>query len=163
MKRRRGWRANSENSAGVANRSAGSFSSAVITAASTWRGMVWRWGSIGRGVSVTTRATTALRRARRERRVAGQQLVEDRAQGVDVRAGGDLALAHRLLGAHIVRCTERHAGLGHPGPAGLAGGERDAEVGHERLAVVEQDVLGLDVVVDHPVPVGVEVVRRLTE
>ena len=52
-------RSASANSAAVANRSAGSFSSAVITAASTWRGIVWRCGSIGRGVSVTTRATTA--------------------------------------------------------------------------------------------------------
>jgi len=43
----------------VANRSAGSFSSAVITAASTWRGMVWRCAASGLGLSVTTRATTA--------------------------------------------------------------------------------------------------------
>ena len=49
----------SANCAAVANRSAGSFSSAVNTAASTCGGMVCRWGSIGRGLSVTTRATTA--------------------------------------------------------------------------------------------------------
>ena len=54
-----------------------------------------------------------------------------------------------------MRRAERHAGLGHPRPARLAGGERDAEVGHQRLAVVDQDVLGLDVAVDHAVPVGV--------
>ena len=90
-----------------------------------------------------------------ERRVAREHLVEHRAQGVDVGAGGDLALAHRLLGAHVVRRAERHAGLGHPAPAGLAGRERDAEVGDQRLAVVQQDVLGLDVAVDHAVAVGV--------
>jgi hypothetical protein len=54
-----------------------------------------------------------------------------------------------------VRRAERHAGLGHPVAARLARGQRDAEVGHERPAVVEQDVLGLDVPVDHAVPVGV--------
>ena len=35
------------------------FSSALSTAASTCGGMVWRCGIIGRGLSVTTRATTA--------------------------------------------------------------------------------------------------------
>jgi hypothetical protein len=49
----------SANCAAVAKRSAGSFSSAVSTAASTCGGIVWRWGSSGRGLSVTTRATTA--------------------------------------------------------------------------------------------------------
>ncbi|CAN5836237.1 hypothetical protein BH24GEM1_BH24GEM1_30070 [soil metagenome] len=49
----------SANSAAVAKRSAGSFSSAVSTAASTCRGMVWRWVPSGRGLSVSTRATTA--------------------------------------------------------------------------------------------------------
>ena len=54
-----------------------------------------------------------------------------------------------------MRGAERHAGLGHPGAAGLAHGERDAEVGDQRRAVVQQDVLGLDVAVDHAVAVGV--------
>jgi len=54
-----GSRSAAANSAAEANRSAGSFSSAVSTAASTWRGMVWRWGRSGRGLSVTTRATMA--------------------------------------------------------------------------------------------------------
>ena len=36
-------------------------------------------------------------------------------------------------------------------------GERDAEVGDERLAILEEDVLGLDVAMDDPLPVsGVE-------
>ena len=87
--------------------------------------------------------------------VAGEHLVQHHAQRVDVRAGGDLPLAHRLLGRHVVRRSQRHTGLRHPVPAGLARRQRDAEVGHQRLTVVEQDVLGLDVAVDHPVPVGV--------
>ena len=34
-------------------------------------------------------------------------------------------------------------------------GQGDAEVGDQRAAVVQQDVLGLDVAVDHAMPVGV--------
>ena len=49
-----------------------------------------------------------------ERRVAGEHLVQHHAQRVDVGAGGDLPLAHRLLGRHVVRRAQRHAGLGHP-------------------------------------------------
>ena len=95
-----------------------------------------------------------LRRRPAEGRLAGEHLVEHAAQRVDVAARVELALAHRLLGAHVLRRAERHPGLGHPG-AGLAGGERDAEVGDERAAVVEQDVLRLDVAVDDAVPMGV--------
>ena len=47
------------NSAAVAKRSAGSFSSAVSTAASTCGGMVCRCEVSDRGVSVTTRAMMA--------------------------------------------------------------------------------------------------------
>ena len=47
------------NSPAVANRSAGSFWSAVNTAASTWGGTVLRWTTMGRGSSVSTRATIA--------------------------------------------------------------------------------------------------------
>ena len=141
--------------AAVANRSAGSFSSALSTAASTCGGMVCRWGSERpRALGHHPRHDRLGGRAG-EGRVAGEHLVEHRAERVDVGAGRDLALAHRLLGAHVVRRAERHAGLGHPGAAGLARGERDPEVGHQRAAVVEQDVLGLDVAVDHAVPVGV--------
>ena len=44
---------------------------------------------------------------------------------------------------------------GERGAAGEADGPGDAEVGDDRVAVGEQDVLGLDVAVDHPAPVGV--------
>jgi hypothetical protein len=49
----------SAKGAALANRSAGSFSSAMSTAASMWGGTVWRWEMSGRGVSVTTFATIA--------------------------------------------------------------------------------------------------------
>ena len=119
------------------------------------RGIVWRWVVSERGLSVTTRATTAWAVEPVNGGSPESISYSTAAQGVDVRAGGDLALAHRLLGAHVVRRAERHAGLGHPAPAGLAGRERDAEVGDQGLAVVQQDVLGLDVAVDHAVAVGV--------
>ncbi len=96
-----------------------------------------------------------LRRAAGERRIAGEHLVGHASQRVDVGPRGDLALAHRLLGAHVVRRAEAHSGLGHPAAAGAGDGERNAEVGHERAPVVDQDVLGLDVAVDHAVAVGV--------
>ncbi len=89
------------------------------------------------------------------RRLPGQHLVEHAAQRVDVAPGGDLLLGGGLLGAHVVRRAEAEAGLGHPAARRGAHGQGDAEVGHHRAAVVEQDVLRLDVAVDHAVAVGV--------
>src|SRR5207247_941267 len=40
-----------------------------------------------------------------ERRLAGEHLVQHAAQGVEVGLGRDLALAHGLLGSHVVRRT----------------------------------------------------------
>ena len=50
---------------------------------------------------------------------------------------------------------ERHAGLRDPLGARRSGAQRDAEVGDERVPSLEQDVLGLDVAVNHAVAVGV--------
>ena len=55
-----------------------------------------------------------LGRAAGERRIADEHLVGHAAERVDVGARRDLPLAHRLLGRHVVRRAERHAGLGHP-------------------------------------------------
>ena len=53
-----------------------------------------------------------------------------------------------------VRVESAAAGLGHS--------ERDAEVGHQRMAALKQDVLGFDIAVDDAVLVGVfEGVGRL--
>ena len=54
-----------------------------------------------------------------------------------------------------MRRAERHPGLGHPAARRGAERERDAEVGHHRPAVLQQDVLRLDVAVDHAVLVRV--------
>ena len=47
----------------------------------------------------------------------------------------------------------------HPGAAGLGHGERDPEVRHQRLTGLEQDILRLDVAMDHAVAMG-ELERR---
>ncbi len=84
---------------------------------------------------------------------AGEHLVEDYAQGVDVAAGiHRVALA--LLRGHVLGCAQEGPGAGdvrgglhHPG---------DAEVGEEGAFVLgQEDVQGLHVPVHHPVSVGV--------
>jgi hypothetical protein len=94
-----------------------------------------------------------------EGRVSGEHLVEHAAQGIHIGSRGNFPLAHRLFRAHVVRRAEGHAGLGHPG-ARSAHGQGDAEVGHQCGTIVQQDVFGLDVAVDDPVPVGVVEGRR---
>src|SRR4029078_6158053 len=106
--------------------------------------MVWRCGSIGRGVSVTTRATTAWAvlpvnggsPVKSSYSTATRPATTARAGGSRAHLGcsrgaaGELSPAHGLLGAQVVRRPQPHPGLGHPGPTRLAGGERDAEIGH---------------------------------
>ena len=96
-----------------------------------------------------------LRRGTRERRLADQHFIEHGTEGVDVRPGGDLALAHGLLRAHVMRRSQGQPCLGHASPAGGAHRQGDPEVRHQRRAVVQQDVLGLDVAVDHTVSMRV--------
>ncbi len=97
-------------------------------------------------------------RAGRERRLAGQRLVERRPQAVDVGGCGQgLGAAARLLGGHVSRSTHDGAGQGRRRvllvvlhPLG------EAEVRDERLVVaVEQDVGGLEVSVEDRVLVGI--------
>ena len=60
-----------------------------------------------------------------------------------------------LLRAHVVRGAEREPGLGHPAAGRRTERQGNPEIRHHRAAVVEQDVLRLDVAVDHAMPVGV--------
>ena len=94
-------------------------------------------------------------RFRAERRPAGQQLVEQRPQAVDVAGRPQLlGLAGGLLGRHV-------AGRAEDGPGARLGRNRrsvlgQAEVGDVRLVVrLEQDVGGLEVAVQDAVAVGV--------
>ncbi len=102
-----------------------------------------------------------LRRAADVRRLAGEHLVRHGPQRVDVGAGIDRAVTRGLLRAHVLRRTERETGLRHALAAGLAHGEGDAEVRHERLAVGEQDVLRLEIAVDDAT--AMRVVERLRD
>ena len=90
-----------------------------------------------------------------EGRFAAQHLVEHRAERVDVAPAVHRALGPGLLRAHVLRGAEREAGLGEPGSARLLHRECDAEVGEQRVAALQQDVLRLDVAVDHALGVGV--------
>ena len=90
-----------------------------------------------------------------ERRLARQHLVEHRAEAVHIGPGIQVPVARRLLRAHVGRRAHAQASLREPllGPTQGAG---DAEVGHERAAILcEEQILGLDVPVDHAVVVGV--------
>ena len=88
-----------------------------------------------------------------EGRLPGQHLVQDAGQAVEIGAAVHVGVAGRLLRAHVGRRAHDHAGLGERAVA--AQRLADAEVGHQGRAFVEQDVLGLDVAVDHVVAVGV--------
>ena len=71
-------------------------------------------------------------------------------------------IARCLLRAHVGRRPHQHADLGEPGFRRRGDGPRHAEVGDDRVALLDQDVLGLDVAVHDPLPVRVvEGVGRL--
>ena len=61
----------------------------------------------------------------------------------------------RLLRTHVVRRPHGHAGLGELVASGLADRPGDPEVRHQRVALLDQDVLRLDVAVDDAVGMGV--------
>ena len=136
-------------------RSAGSFWSAVSTACSTAAAHTGRFGRNGAGLLREHLGDDGLGVRAHEGRLAGEHLVRHGAERIDITAGADLALAHRLFGRHVRGRAERHAGLRHPAAARLLHRQRDAEVGDEGRAFLEQDVLGLDVAMDDAVAVGV--------
>src|SRR5262249_3720114 len=83
-----------------------------------------------------------------ERRAAGEQLVEDGAQAVDVAGGGEDRVAARLLRGDVARRADDRRGRGRA----RAGVEplREAEVGDVGPArLVEQDVGRLEVAVQY--------------
>ena len=97
-----------------------------------------------------------LRRGAGEWREASQHLVTDHGEGVDIRPRIDVALPRRLFRRHVAGRSQREAGVGEPVPAPRLG-ERSshAEVGQHGVAAEEQDVLRLDVAVDHALRVRV--------
>ena len=89
------------------------------------------------------------RRVCAEWRTPCEQFIENRAQAVDVRGGGDgLRAAGGLLGWHVVRRAQHRAAQGQVEAAFDALGQ--AEVADERLALrVEEDVSRLQIAVQH--------------
>ena len=101
-------------------------------------------------------------RAGGEGRPAGERLVEDHPQRVEVGAAVDRPAA-RLLRRQVRRGAELHP---RPGEGGVAEHLGDAEVGQQQAVVLgaQEHVLRLDVAVDDPAPVGVvERGRRLPQ
>ena len=88
-------------------------------------------------------------------RLRRKHLIRHRTQRILIRSRIELAVAGRLLRAHVVRSAEGKAGLGYPGAACLGHGQRDAEVGDHRLAGLQQDVLRLQVAVNDALAMGV--------
>src|SRR3982751_1239061 len=78
-----------------------------------------------------------------ERGLAREHLVSNRAERVDIAAGCDRTLTHRLLGTHVARCAEGETGLRHARAARLGHGERDSEIRDDRTAIMQKNVLGL--------------------
>jgi hypothetical protein len=118
------------NSAAVANRSAGNFARAICTAASMWTGtdapaLPHRRRQFGENPG-----DDGLRAAAEVGRLAGQHLVGDTTERIDVASRIEGAIPGGLFGTHVMRRPEAHARLRHPGATGLGHGERDAEVRH---------------------------------
>ena len=139
----------------VANRSAG-VASARASARSTARGTIGRWADRDRRLDRVPGHGGA-GAGSRERRLAGQHLVEHAREAVLVGAPVETALGAGLLRAHVRRSADGEAVIGDVDAVAAGGGDRggDAEVGDDRLALLQQDVFRLDVAVDHLEPVGV--------
>ncbi len=82
-----------------------------------------------------------------------EHLVQDARKRVDVRRRADRLVARRLLRAHVERGADGKAGLGEA-VAARPHGQRDAEVGDQRLSAAQQDIARLDVTVNHAGVVG---------
>ena len=88
-----------------------------------------------------------VRRPATKRRLAGQHLVQDAPQAVDIGPAVEIAVRHALLGAHVVWRAERDARLRQLFLARRGRRPGDPEIHHQCMPVIDQDVLGLDVAV----------------
>ena len=82
------------------------------------------------------------------RRLPRQHLVQHTGQAVLVGSAIEPLLGARLLGTHVRRGAEREARFCEPLPPRAAHRQRDPEVRHHRLALVQHDILGLDIAMD---------------
>ena len=96
-----------------------------------------------------------LRSGPRERRLARQHLVQHAPEAVDVTPTVELCSARGLLRAHVRRRAYGDPCHGQLVAASCGDCSGNPEVGHDRLAAGEQDILGLDIAVYYVVTVGV--------
>src|SRR6478672_10229676 len=90
-----------------------------------------------------------------EGRLSGEHLVEHAAEAVDVAPAIDARIGHALLRTHVGRSAERDTGTRELLVSECAGGTGDPEVCDQGLAILEENVLRLDVAVDDAVAVRV--------
>ena len=109
----------------------------------------------GFGIARELRGERLARRRAGERRHAGQQLVGQQPDGVDVNAMIGGRVAGELFGRHVRGRPDCDAGRRH-GADRQRGADRlrDAEVGDERVRALREDVRRLDVAMDHAARVG---------
>jgi hypothetical protein len=90
-----------------------------------------------------------------EGRPSREHLEQHTPQGIEIRPAVHVRVPGTLLRAHVVGSPHRHARGCERLHAG--GGEcpGDPEVRHHRLSFLQEDVLGFDVPMDDPLPVGV--------
>ena len=81
-------------------------------------------------------------------RLTRQHLIQDRCQAVLIGPPIELGIRGGLLGAHVRRRAEGEPGLGEPLAPRRAHRQRDPKVRHHGLALVQHDVLGLDIAMD---------------
>ena len=97
-----------------------------------------------------------LRRGSGVGRLSSEQLVQDAAQTVHVAPGVERSVAQGLLRAHVLGGPYPNAPVREPLAAPTAAHRQgDPEVRDHRLAFMEQDVLRLDIPMDHAVRVRV--------
>ena len=83
-----------------------------------------------------------------KRRLSGEHLVQHTTQRVDIAAPVEILATRCLLRTHVKRRPNRQPRLGELLAAGRIDRPRDAEIGNDRVAVLDEDVLRFDVAVD---------------
>jgi hypothetical protein len=84
---------------------------------------------------------------------SGQHLEQNTPERVQLTAPVDSLLTSHLLWTHVGSCTNSRAYLGQLRPTRHRHGPRDPEIGNDRRASRQEDVLGLDIPMHHVVPV----------
>ena len=94
-----------------------------------------------------------------EWRLAGEHLVDDAGEAVDVACRAEIGLPARLLGTHVLRRTDRESDFRRHRAVvvrfllGVAAGARYAEVREQRVPIGEENVLRLHVAMHEPLAV----------